>query len=182
MKRLSIILLFAAIINVSWSQENMVTISGGYAFANIEDIDENGTGYRLNGLYEFNATHGMIAHGFAFGYIHVSALEDEWLFNNTITINSFPIYYAPKAMFGKDKFKAFVKGVLGMQIAGLKREGVVSLSNTDFGFYGGGGGGIMFYLKENIFINAEYEIAWASNGWYVDGWMNSIMGGIGFRF
>jgi hypothetical protein len=40
----------------------------------------------------------------------------------------------------------------------------------------------MVYLKENIFINAEYEIAWASNGWYVDGWMNSITGGIGFKF
>ena len=182
MKRLSLILLFAANVNVSWSQVNMVTISGGYAFANIEDIDENGTGYRLNGLYEFNPTEGMVAHGFAFGYIHVSASQDEALVNNTITINSFPIYYAPKAMFGKDKFKAFVKGILGMQIAGLKREGAVSLSDTDFGFYGGGGGGIMFYLKENIFINAEYEIAWASNNWYRDGWINSIMGGFGFKF
>ncbi len=28
----------------------------------------------------------------------------------------------------------------------------------------------------------ENEMAWASNSWYKDGWMNSIMGGIGFRF
>ena len=182
MKRLSLILLFAAIINVSWTQENMVTISGGYAFANIEDFDVNGTGYRLNGLYEFNPNEGMFAHGIAFGYTHVSASEDVGLVNTTITINSFPLYYAPKVMFGKDKFKAFVKGVLGTQIAGLKREGTASLSSTDMGFYGGGGGGIMLYLKENIFINAEYEIAWASNSLYRDGWINSIMGGIGFKF
>jgi hypothetical protein len=40
----------------------------------------------------------------------------------------------------------------------------------------------MIFLKENIFINAEYEIAWASNSWYKDGWMNTAMGGIGFKF
>jgi hypothetical protein len=40
----------------------------------------------------------------------------------------------------------------------------------------------MLFLKENFFINAEYEIAWASNSYYKDGWINSAMGGIGFRF
>ena len=35
-------------------QENMVTLSGGYSFANIEDTDLKGTGWRINGLYEFN--------------------------------------------------------------------------------------------------------------------------------
>jgi hypothetical protein len=69
-----------------------------------------------------------------------------------------------------------------MQFAWLKREGFVELSDHDFGFYGGGGGGFMFFLKENIFLNAEYEIAWASNSWYKDGWMNTAMAGIGYRF
>jgi hypothetical protein len=73
--------------------------------------------------------------------------------------------------------------VLGTQYASLKREGPLgSLSDNDFGFYGGGGAGIMIFLKENIFINAEYEIAWASNSFYKDGWMNSAMGGLGFKF
>ena len=40
----------------------------------------------------------------------------------------------------------------------------------------------MVFFKENIFINAEYEIAWASNSLYKDGWMNTAMGGIGFKF
>jgi len=40
----------------------------------------------------------------------------------------------------------------------------------------------MFFLKENIFINAEYEIAWASNFGYKDGWINTAGGGIGFKF
>jgi hypothetical protein len=72
--------------------------------------------------------------------------------------------------------------VVGIQISGLNKEGLINLSDTDFGFYGGGGGGIMYFIKENIFINAEYEIAWASNGYYKDGWINSAMGGIGLKF
>jgi opacity protein-like surface antigen len=85
-------------------------------------------------------------------------------------------------MFGKEKIKIFVKGALGMQYSSLKREGIVTISDNDFGFYGGGGAGIMLYLKENIFINAEYEIAWASNNCYKDGWINTASGGIGFKF
>jgi hypothetical protein len=164
------------------SQENLVTVSGGYAFANIEDNDEKGTGFRINGLYEYNPSGGIFAHGVAFGYIHLTASSDEGEVNTTSTISSFPIYYAPKLMFGNEKIKVFVKGALGMQIAHLKREGIVSLEDNDFGFYGGGGAGIMFFVNENIFINAEYELAWASNGYYKDGLMNTAMGGIGFKF
>jgi hypothetical protein len=164
------------------AQENMVTLSGGYAFANIEDNDTKGTGWRINGSYEFNTMGGKFAHGISFGYIHVSATDGTGLQTLTSNINSFPIYYAPKLMFGSDKFKFFVKGALGAQFAHLERVGAITLSDNDMGFYGGGGAGIMFFINEKIFINVEYEIAWASNSWYKDGWMNSAMGGIGFKF
>jgi hypothetical protein len=164
------------------SQENIVTLSGGYSFATIEDTDIKGTGFRINGLYELNPNGGMFAHGVSFGYIGLSASEGVGSQTINYTINSFPLYYAPKVMFGNEKIKAFIKGVLGMQFASLKKEGLVSLSDNDFGFYGGGGAGLMFFIKDNIFINAEYEIAWASNNWYKDGWMNTAMGGIGFKF
>jgi hypothetical protein len=166
----------------TFSQENMVTVSGGYSFANIEDTDEKGTGWRINGLYEYNPTGGIFAHGVSIGYIHLTATDGAGEQEITSKVNSFPIYYAPKVMFGPDKFKVFIKGALGMQIAHLKREGFITFDDNDFGFYGGGGAGIMFFLKENIFINAEYELAWASNSWYKDGLMNTAMGGIGFRF
>ena len=105
------------------SQENMVTLSGGYSFANIEDIDEKGTGWRINGLYEFNPWGGIFAHGVSFGYINLSATEGVGQQAIDISVNSFPIYYAPKVMFGNERFKGFVKGALGMQFASLKREG-----------------------------------------------------------
>jgi hypothetical protein len=175
----------AALILISMqaiSQESMVTLGGGYAFSNIEDTDIKGTGWRVNGVYEFNPMGGIFAHGFAFGYINLSATEGIGQQAIDISVNSFPVYYAPKVLFGNEKFKAFVKGAIGMQFAGLKREGLLEVSDLDFGFYGGGGAGVMVFFKDNIFINVEYEIAYASNSWYKDGWMNSAMGGIGFRF
>jgi hypothetical protein len=164
------------------SQENMITLSGGYSFAKIDEHSSNGTGWRINGLYELNPMGGKFAHGVSIGYISISASEGIGSLNIKSTVNSFPVYYAPKYMFGGEKIKAFIKGALGLQFAGLKREGLITLSDNDFGFYGGGGAGFMVFLKENIFINAEYEIAWVSNSWYNDGWINTAGGGIGFKF
>jgi hypothetical protein len=164
------------------AQENMVTVSGGYSFANIEDSDTKGTGWRINGLYEMNPMGGKFAHGIAIGYINLSATKTVDQKTVTRTTGSLPVYYAPKVMFGNDKIKAFIKGALGMQYAWLKRESNVEVNSSDFGFYGGGGAGIMIFIKENVFINGEYEIAWASNSWYKDGWINTASGGIGFKF
>jgi hypothetical protein len=181
--RKAVLIVFLVLLSLkAFSQENMVTLSGGYSFAKIENSDVKGTGWRINGLYEFNPKSGILVHGISFGYINVSSTEGTGLNSIKSTVNSLPIYYAPKVMLGKGKFKVFIKGAIGTQIAFLRKEGVVSLSDHDSGFYGGGGGGIMFFLKENIFINAEYEIAWASNHFYQDGWMNTAGGGIGYKF
>ena len=175
-------LLISIIILVSlkaFSQQNVGTFSGGYAWANIEDTDEKGTGWRINGLYEFNPLNAGLAHGVSIGYINLTSEEGDL----KSTVSSMPVYYAPKFMFGKsDNFKIFVKGALGMQFAWLKREGIVNITDNDMGFYLGGGAGFMLFLKENIFINAEYEIAYVTNSWYKDGWLSSASGGIGFRF
>jgi hypothetical protein len=162
----------------TFSQQNIVTLSGGYSFANIEDTEVKATGWRINGLYELNPMEGKIAHGFSIGYISLTATES----SVTSTINSVPIYYAPKVMFGEKKIKGFIKGAIGTQFASIKREGLVNLSDNDFGFYGGGGVGIIISINENVFINGEYEIAWASNSYYRDGWISTAGGGIGFKF
>jgi hypothetical protein len=182
MKKYIFVLFLALLSFKALSQENIVTVSGGYSFANIEDSDSKGTGWRINGLYELNPMGGKFAHGLSIGYINLSAAETVQQLTVTSTVGSLPVYYAPKVMFGNDKIKGFIKGALGMQYAWLKREGVASISDNDFGFYGGGGAGIMIFIRENIFINGEYEIAWASNSWYKDGWINTAGGGIGFKF
>lgn len=178
-----ILFIFLAMLSMkALSQGSMVTVSGGYAWANIEDNDLKATGWRINGLYEYLQPGTKFAHGLSIGYISLSATENVGQSSITTSIHSVPIYYAPKVMFGNDKFKWFIKGALGTQFAGLKREGAVTLSDSDFGFYGGGGAGIMIFLKDNVFINGEYEIAWASNTYYHDGWISTAGGGIGFKF
>jgi hypothetical protein len=182
MKRKILISFLIAMSIKAYSQNQMVTLSGGYSFANIEDVDAKATGWRINGLYEFNETDGKIAHGLSIGYISIAATEVVNKESITASINSLPVYYAPKFLFGNEKFKGFIKGALGGQFASLKREGAVSISDHDFGFYGGAGAGFMVFLSDKIFINGEYEIAWASNSLYRDGWINSAMGGIGIKF
>jgi hypothetical protein len=189
MKKLSFVLflLFAAV--SMQAQFQSVTISGGYSWADVEagdyiveDPDIAGTGWRINGLYEYNPNGGKIAYGFSAGYISVTGEYTRQNEKISVTAGSFPMYFAPKYMFGKDKFKGFVKGAIGMQFANFEYDGGINATANDVGFYGGGGGGILFFLKENVFLNFEYEIAYLSNSFYRDGLMQSAMGGVGFKF
>jgi opacity protein-like surface antigen len=61
-------------------------------------------------------------------------------------------------------------------------KGILILETADTGFYGGIGAGGMLFLKENIFLNLEYEWAYLSNSWYSDGFLNTAQLGIGFKF
>jgi hypothetical protein len=182
MKKLILLALLIVLAMKARSQENMFTLGGGYAFANIQDTENQATGWRINGLYEFNPSGGMFVHGVSVGYVSISSSEGIGALTIESKVHSVPIYYAPKLLLGKNKIKGFVKGAVGLQFAGLDRTGLIEVSDSDMGFYGGGGAGIMLFLKENIFINAEYEIAWVSNTAFSDGWLNTVGGGIGLRF
>jgi hypothetical protein len=161
------------------AQENIITISSGWASAKISDSDLTGKGWKINGLYEFSKEDdSKFVNGISFGFINTHASEGDQHYR----LNSFPLYYAPKYMAGKGKFKGFLKGALGIQFSSVRKEGLVDLTDADMGLYAGAGAGIMLMLTEELFINAEYEIAWASNKYYKDGLINTIGGGIGVKF
>ena len=183
MKRTVIFLgLLAFAVITAWSQENMATISGGYAFANMEGTDTDASGFRVNGVYEFNPNGGMLSHGISFGYIGTSA-DSTGVQGAEFNLNNWPIYYAPKLMFGKGKFKFYVKGALGMHFSTYKRTAAaVETKTNDMGFYGGASVGAMIFLKENMFLNAEYEWAYLSNSYYTNGFINTANFGLGFKF
>ena len=177
MRYLIILLMILAI--TAYSQESMVTLSGGAVLANVEDAETNGTGFRINGLYEYNPMLGKIAYGLSVGYIDLGADND----GTEYKVTSLPIYFAPKFLFGGDKFKGFIKGALGMHFSRIKRTGTrTELEDKDTGFTGGIGGGALFFLTNAIFINAEYELLWMSNHFYRDGLQQGISAGLGFRF
>ena len=165
------------------AQENMITLSGGYVFANIEEVDQNATGFRINGLYEFNPAGGKFAHGISVGFIQTKASYTTMLQTSDYKITTVPYYYAPKFLFGNESVKGFIKGALGMHSSWYKRTGTLTeLTDTGFGFYGGAALGGMKSFGDKVFINIEYEWAYMSNAYYEDGFVNSIMAGIGFKF
>jgi len=165
------------------AQDNMFTISGGYALAKPENYDDNATGYRINGLYEYRPNEGVLAHGFSFGYIHSSATVESILESKDITINSLPLYYAPKLLFGKDKLKGFVKGALGGHFSNYTTTGsLAEIKGSDFGVFLGLGAGAMYFLNEQWFLNLEYEWDFVGNSYYNDGFVQTFQLGIGSKF
>jgi len=182
MKRTLLLMALAGIIITAQAQENAFTISGGYAYANLEDSETNSNGWRINGLYEFVPMGGKLAHGISLGYISTIAEEGDGVLETYKLINM-PIYYAPKYSFGKNNLNVFIKGAFGMHYSWYERDGTILLvKDSDFGFYGGAGAGIKYTIKEKFFLQAEYEWAYLSNALYMGGFMNSAMGGIGIMF
>jgi hypothetical protein len=182
MKKINLILALVSLTFCLHAQENLLTVSGGYSFANIEDTDLKATGWRINGEYAFNPSQGPWAFGISVGYIGLSVTDETLIGNIDYSIGTIPLYFAPKFMFGSDKIKGFIKGALGTQNSHLKRAGQLEFTDTDWGFYGGGSAGVNFSVSEKVFLNAEYEVAWLSNTYYKDGLINSAMVGIGFKF
>ena len=169
----------------SWAQENMVTLSGGYAFANIEEVDTDATGWRINGLYELNPAGGKLAHGLSIGYIGTSAdFSNRQNGTTNYKIHSWPFYYAPKFLLGSGSLKGFIKGALGLHYSRLTKTGglIDEIKTDDVGLYTGASAGIMKIFNEKIFINLEYEWAYMSNSNYNNGMMNSAMLGVGLKF
>jgi hypothetical protein len=173
------------------AQESSVTLSGGWASASPEYFSTSLSGYRINGLYEFNPGGGKISHGLNVGYINTtgsgtnSGPAGVVSATGTSTISSVPVYYAPKIMFGKsEKFKLFIKGALGWQFGNYKIEGPNggSWKTSDAGFYGGIGAGLALNFSEKLFLNAEYEWAYMANMYYGNGYLSTAQLGLGIRF
>jgi hypothetical protein len=184
MKKYVLLVALSLMTTWGWAQENNLTLSFGYAFANPEASDENADGFRINGLYEFNPNQGKVAHGFNIGYVLTKYSQEGQVGLEEFSIRSWPIYYAPKLMLGNsDKFKFFLKAALGMHFSKYKTDRTaVDVETADAGFYGGAGLGGMLFLKENIFLNLEYEWAYMSNSYYDNGFLNTAQLGAGFRF
>ena len=183
MKKIWSIVVLSCISFYAFSQENMISVSGGYSFANFDNTDLKATGWRINGSYEFNYVGGPWAFGFAAGYIGLSGSEEKVSGTVDHNIGTIPIYFAPKFMFGNDKIKGFIKGALGTQTSHFKRTtNNLEFTDSDWGFYGGGSAGLRITLSEMFFLNAEYELAWLSNASYQDGLIQSALLGIGVKF
>ena len=191
MKNLLLIgtLLLCFVINTSKAQENSVTISGGYVFTNIEEVNESSSGWRINALYEYNGMNEHLSHGLSLGYIQTNATFIDPASGNSETelkANHWPMYYAPKYTFlgWESTLRPFVKAAIGWHFSDYDRTGLLGgeFDTKDAGLYTGLGAGVNINISDFLLVNMEYEWAYLANGWYRDGFINTVMLGIGIKF
>ena len=138
------------------AQENSLTLSGGYVFTNIEDRENDASGYRINALFDFNPQQGMFSHGFSMGFIHTTASKTTDAQTTDYRMINLPAYYAPKITFGKQSFKVYIKGALGVHFSNYKRTAsLTEITDWDTGFFGGAGLGVKKIFNENPEYSSE---------------------------
>lgn len=186
MRSVILLLLLLGSFSLAKGQYSSFNLSGGYAFANIENTDEGVTGFRIDANFGYHPILGKVMHGFTVSYVNTSVevIESDQgqPIQSKYQITSWPIIYAPKLVFGEKSFKPFISAALGMQFSTFKHTGTLAeVKSTDAGFYGGAGAGVMKDFGENIFVNLEYQWAYCSNSFYRDGFLNSVMLGVGYK-
>jgi hypothetical protein len=188
MKKLIITFTLIGMVLFGFSQENMVSVSGGYAWTKIDvsdyydtDTELKGSGWRINGTYDFRKNEGKWAYGVSLGYIGLTATYEGAFDTTEYSLSSVPLYFAPKYLFGNEKIDGFIKLAIGGQSASLKNNDT-GTKVSSYGFYGGGGAGLLFHVSEKVYLHAEYEIVYVTNGYYQNGLVQSAMAGIGIKF
>ena len=182
MKQILVTLLTLCVFSIAQAQEQAFTISYGDVTTDVEDTSVEATGWRVDLLFESHPAGGKVIHGLGIGWIETEADYTSVAQTFNYKLQSLPIYYAPKFQFGKNKFKGFVKGALGLHYSEYERTGTLgNVTTEDTGFYGGVSLGASFALNPKVFINLEYEWDYLSNSYYKDETIESIILGIGFK-
>ncbi len=91
MKKVILLLVFALFSILAYSQDKMITLSGSYVFANVEDSDAQGTAFRINGLYEYDPGGRKWAYGFSVGYTGMNAEGTESLQETKYDFSTWPL-------------------------------------------------------------------------------------------
>jgi hypothetical protein len=179
------------LISLTCQSQETITLSGGIVIADAIDysgyIDEeyhtNGNGFRITGTYEAGPLESKkFVHGISSSYIYSSTSVTVNGQETGISVRTLPFCYAPKYLVGSEKLMAFARAEVGMQFTRIKVGGNIDESDNDFGFYGGIGCGGMAYVSEKVFFNLEYELAFMSNTYYANGYINSLQLGLGVDF
>ena len=186
-KQLLIFFIFLMALTTTRAQET-ITLSGGAVYSRAidytayyaYDYNTEGTGFRITGTYEVGPlVPKKLLHGFSMGYILTNTEIREPNLTADVKVRTLPMYYAPKYMIGSEKASVFVRGAIGMQFARFKATGQFEGSDHDWGFYGGVALGGMIHLNKKMFLNLEYEWAYMSNTYYVNGILNTVQAGFG---
>lgn len=183
MKRILLLSIALIISGLIHAQQNLISIEGGLAIADLQEASTGMNGWRIAGVYEFNPYEDKLTHGISFGYINMQTEVTAGQNTTSYELANFPIYYAPGLILGKNKFRFQLKGALGWQFSTLNRTGkLVASKSTDGGLTLGAGAGGMFLIQPKLFLNFGYEFLWMNNSYYLDEYLSTIKIGLGYKF
>lgn len=182
MKRALLFLVFSVVSTVAFSQQSNLIFTGGWATVKPEGSNTTVNGYKLGAYWEFPKESNNWTFGGVINYLHFQQPGTGLITSNlSAKYTSLPVSGYAKYLIGKGKFQGYAKASAGIHYSTEKLEGTNGLSAHDFGFAFGTGVGAYYHLSEKVFLNADYEFMYQTNGYYNHGMINSVNLGIGFR-
>jgi len=183
MKKSFFFLCFLVLTFVANGQDIKLGIGGGYVFANSQQGQGRLSGFRVNGIYEYQTYRSRISHGLGFSYVNTSGPIEKNQVQQDQEVWMVPFSYQPKYYFSEESARAYIKPVLGINYS----QSTVTVSSRfrkedNIGFFGAAAAGIESDLGYNGFMTVEYKFSYVPNGFFDRGLMHSLQVGIAFRY
>lgn len=160
----------------------MLTPRFGYVWMTSNDDGEAFNGYSATLAIEHNIYGQHYALGLMTGYGWATdeITSDEGNFD--IEHTSIPILATFKYMFGNVRWTGHLGFGMGVHISSTKAPDVTTVEESVTGFAMGYPLGVMFWVTENLNINAAYQFNWLLSSYLSDDSSHSANVGIGFQF
>lgn len=183
MKKSFFFLCFLVLTFAANGQDIKLGIGGGYVFANSQQGEGRLSGFRVNGIYEYQAYRSRLSHGLVLSYVNTSGLIVRNQLEQDQEVWMIPFSYQPKYYFSEESARAYVKPVLGLNFSQSTVTSPINQRKEDnIGFYGGAAAGIEADLGYSGFVTLEYKISYVPNGFFESGLLHALQVGIGFRY
>ncbi len=154
----------------------------GYAWMTSNDDGKGFEGMVASASIERNVYGQAYALGFSTGYAWATdeVATDEG--NINIDHTSIPILATFKYMFGNKRWTGHLGFGMGVHISSTKAPDFTLEEESTTGFAMAFPLGVMFWISENININASYQFNWMLSSYLSDDASQSANLGVGFQF
>jgi opacity protein-like surface antigen len=154
----------------------------GYAWMSSNDDGDSFTGMVASASIERNVYGQAYALGFSAGYAWATDEVDTEGGIVKIDHTSIPILATFKYMFGNRRWTGHLGFGMGVHISSTKAPDFTWEDESTTGFAMAFPLGVMFWVSENININASYQFNWLLSSYLSDDASQSANLGIGFQF
>ena len=160
----------------------MLTPRAGYAWMTSNDDGNVFNGYVASLSIERNVYGQNYALGFSAGYAWATDEVDTEDGTVNIDHTTIPILATFRYMFGNQRWTGHLGFGMGVHISDTEAPDVTWKTDSTTGFAMAFPLGVMFWVSENININASYQFNWLLSSYLSDDASQSANLGVGFQF